>query len=326
MMLGASRKYSCMNPVGRRCVHARPDFSRCSSISLCIKPNGNVVSRRASKPENLITWRTPAALPASINVFCVSTISIRGAEIMRTRSTPSRADPKLLGLDMSPSMICTVGAFSSPLAFALLRTKIRTGTRSRTNSSVMNEPARPVAPVRRIIAISLRFHSPSGSGPRRLSIGLRTQDVWSRKIESPPARSCRLGVIFDRSDQSCPPGHVKKEGFLAKQLYVVFTTPTKGIEPVMKVVKEHLEFQVALEKQGIMFAAGPNWTDDEKSWEGDGMAVIRAKSLAEASANARSLEPGNHLLRPCRVRAGLCARFAAVSLRRLAARYRPRKS
>ena len=40
----------------------------------------------------------------------------------------------------------------------------------------------------------------------------------------------------------------KKEGFLAKQLYVVFTTPTKGIEPVMKVVKEHLEFQVALEK------------------------------------------------------------------------------
>src|SRR6185437_9315912 len=62
----ASRKYSCINPVGRRCVHARPDFSRCSSMSLCIRPNGNVVSRRASKPENLITWRTPAALAASI--------------------------------------------------------------------------------------------------------------------------------------------------------------------------------------------------------------------------------------------------------------------
>ena len=51
----------------------------------------------------------------------------------------------------------------------------------------------------------------------------------------------------------------------------------------MKVVKEHLEFQVALEQQGIMFAAGPNWTDDEKSWERDGMVVIRAKSLAEAT-------------------------------------------
>jgi uncharacterized protein len=31
-----------------------------------------------------------------------------------------------------------------------------------------------------------------------------------------------------------------------------------------------------------MFAAGPNWTDDEKSWQGDGMVVVRAKSLADA--------------------------------------------
>jgi hypothetical protein len=29
---------------------------------------------------------------------------------------------------------------------------------------LMNEPAKPVAPVRRIIAISLRFHSPAGVG------------------------------------------------------------------------------------------------------------------------------------------------------------------
>jgi len=74
----------------------------------------------------------------------------------------------------------------------------------------------------------------------------------------------------------------KKEGFLAKQLYAIFTTPTRGLGPVMENIKEHLAFQVALEKQGIMFAAGPNWTDDETSWEGDGMVVIRAKSLAEA--------------------------------------------
>src|SRR5262249_48584263 len=55
-----------------------------------------------------------------------------------------------------------------------------------------------------------------------------------------------------------------------------------GIGPVMKNVKEHLAFQVRLEKEGIMFAAGPNWTDDEKSWDGDGMVVIRANSLADA--------------------------------------------
>jgi uncharacterized protein len=74
----------------------------------------------------------------------------------------------------------------------------------------------------------------------------------------------------------------EKEGFLAKQLYVVFTTPANGIGPVMENVKEHLAFQVRLEKEGIIFAAGPNWTDDEKSWEGDGMVVIRANSLVDA--------------------------------------------
>lgn len=74
----------------------------------------------------------------------------------------------------------------------------------------------------------------------------------------------------------------EKEGFLAKQLYVVFTTPANGMEPVMANLKEHLAFQVELEKQGIMFAAGPHWTDDEQEWKGEGMVVIRAASLSEA--------------------------------------------
>jgi uncharacterized protein YciI len=81
-------------------------------------------------------------------------------------------------------------------------------------------------------------------------------------------------------------GLCKKEGYLAKQLYVVFTTPVAGIKPILENMKEHLAFQVALEKEGIMFAAGPNWTDDEKSWEGDGMVVIRAASMAEAGTIA----------------------------------------
>jgi len=78
----------------------------------------------------------------------------------------------------------------------------------------------------------------------------------------------------------------KREGFLAKQLYVIFTTPADGIKPVMDNIKEHLAFQIELERSGTMFAAGPNWTDDEKSWQGDGMVVVRAKSLAEAKAIA----------------------------------------
>jgi uncharacterized protein YciI len=78
----------------------------------------------------------------------------------------------------------------------------------------------------------------------------------------------------------------KQRGFLAKQLYVVFTTPTNGIGPVMENLQRHLDYQELLEKKGIMFAAGPHWTDDEQRWDGEGMMVIRASSLTEAEAIA----------------------------------------
>jgi uncharacterized protein YciI len=81
-------------------------------------------------------------------------------------------------------------------------------------------------------------------------------------------------------------GVSKARGFLAKQLYVIFTTPTKGIGPVMENLKVHLDYQEQLEKAGIMFAAGPHWTDDEKRWDGEGMVVVRAKSITEATAVA----------------------------------------
>lgn len=76
------------------------------------------------------------------------------------------------------------------------------------------------------------------------------------------------------------------EGMLRKQLYVVFTSPTKGMDSVMAVIKEHLAYQMDLEKRGIMFGAGPFWNDREDSWEGEGMIILRAGSLAEAKAIA----------------------------------------
>ncbi len=78
------------------------------------------------------------------------------------------------------------------------------------------------------------------------------------------------------------------KGMLQKQLYVVFTTPTNGLGPVMANVETHLKFQIELEEKGIMFGAGPFWTDDEQSWEGDGMVIIRAGSLDEARKIAES--------------------------------------
>jgi hypothetical protein len=72
------------------------------------------------------------------------------------------------------------------------------------------------------------------------------------------------------------------KGMLQKQLYVVFTKPTRGLAPVLEHLKEHLEFQCSLERRGIMFGAGPFWADNEEDWLGEGMVIIRAASLAEA--------------------------------------------
>jgi uncharacterized protein len=77
------------------------------------------------------------------------------------------------------------------------------------------------------------------------------------------------------------------KAMLQKQLYAIFTSPTGGIEPILANMEEHLAFQVSLEKEGILYAAGPMWTDDEQKWEGDGLVVVRADSRAEAMAIAR---------------------------------------
>ena len=76
------------------------------------------------------------------------------------------------------------------------------------------------------------------------------------------------------------------KGMLQKQLYVVFTRPTRGLGPVMENLEAHLAFQVSLEERGVMFGAGPFWTDDEKDWQGEGMVIVRARDLAEARAIA----------------------------------------
>jgi uncharacterized protein len=72
------------------------------------------------------------------------------------------------------------------------------------------------------------------------------------------------------------------QDMLRKELYVVFTTPTNGMGPVMENLERHLQFQIELEKKGIMFGAGPFFADNESDWNGEGMVIIRAKSLQDA--------------------------------------------
>jgi hypothetical protein len=57
---------------------------------------------------------------------------------------------------------------------------------------------------------------------------------------------------------------VTAKGLLAKQLYVVLTRPTDGLQPVLDNLQEHLAYQLDLEQKGIMFAAGPFADDSEE--------------------------------------------------------------
>ena len=74
---------------------------------------------------------------------------------------------------------------------------------------------------------------------------------------------------------------------LKKQLRRVLDADA-GIGPVMEHLTAHLEHQCAIERAGIMVAAGPHWTDDEQYWDGEAMFVIRATSLAYARELAAS--------------------------------------
>ncbi|MGR3496753.1 YciI family protein [Citreimonas sp.] len=88
-------------------------------------------------------------------------------------------------------------------------------------------------------------------------------------------KSVPVGAVLDAS-----------KGMLQKQLFAIFTTPVDGLGAVFANMEEHLNFQVQLEKDGILYAAGPLWTDDGQEWEGEGMVIVRADSAADAKAIA----------------------------------------
>ena len=94
----------------------------------------------------------------------------------------------------------------------------------------------------------------------------------------------------ENNPRAVPVSDVKQasKAMLQKQLYAIFTTPSDGLGPVFANIEAHLEFQVELERKGIMFAAGPMWTDDEQSWEGEGLVIIRAATREEAIRIAES--------------------------------------
>ena len=68
---------------------------------------------------------------------------------------------------------------------------------------------------------------------------------------------------------------------LKKQLWIVMSKAVKPPAEVRKQLKAHLEHQIRLEKNGIMYGAGPATAPGE-SMPAFGLIIIRAKDAAEA--------------------------------------------
>jgi uncharacterized protein YciI len=78
-------------------------------------------------------------------------------------------------------------------------------------------------------------------------------------------------------------GHPMTANMLGKKVWVVITRAVKSREEVMKVLPQHLQHQVRMEKSGAMFAAGPLKPAGTDAAPGMlGMFVLRAESEAEA--------------------------------------------
>lgn len=78
-----------------------------------------------------------------------------------------------------------------------------------------------------------------------------------------------------------PKAQAMSDKMLRKRLWVVITKAVAPPEELSKVLEAHLEHQIRLEKEGIMFGAGP-LSNPDGSPTGTGMIIIRAESEAEA--------------------------------------------
>lgn len=71
---------------------------------------------------------------------------------------------------------------------------------------------------------------------------------------------------------------------LRRNLYVITTTPARG-PGMQEVLPDHLEYQIKMEREGVLFGAGPLFKEGETIPYG-GMIIVRANDEAEARAHA----------------------------------------
>lgn len=96
--------------------------------------------------------------------------------------------------------------------------------------------------------------------------------------------SPRLVILSAENRPSVPAAGVKSQVGESLGL-VLFVVSSRAVD--MDAVKSHLathrEYLRKLEDSDQLFAAGPLFTSDGESFEGDGMLIYRAENVAEAS-------------------------------------------
>lgn len=82
----------------------------------------------------------------------------------------------------------------------------------------------------------------------------------------------------------------RRARLMRKQYYVITMTARPMQDPLGELaplLTEHLDFIDDLESRGILFGAGP-FRHEDGNWDGSGMAIVRAASIAEACAIAEA--------------------------------------
>ena len=103
--------------------------------------------------------------------------------------------------------------------------------------------------------------------------------------------------MSDKANLSVEELHAR---MLKKQLWVIMTKAVPPPEEVKRHLKAHLEHQIALEKAGIMYGAGPATKPGETA-AAFGLIIIRAKDETDARRIADST--------PCTPRACVSTSF-----------------
>jgi len=80
----------------------------------------------------------------------------------------------------------------------------------------------------------------------------------------------------------------KARGSLAKELFMVLSTPGGDPDLVKATLPEHLAYQAEQEAKGLLFLAGPVSDESGAQMEGMGLIIYSAASLEEARALAES--------------------------------------